>query len=90
MKTIVTTPDVDMSLRTLGPDERRRVHAWFDHLANWDNDSFVRQNSHPLDGIPGVRVLRTSGDLRIFFKMEGDTITIEMVAYRDAILAVAN
>ena len=66
MKNVVTTTPVDLALRTLGPEEARQVHAWFDHLANWDGDPFVRENSHALAGVPGVLVLRTSSDIRIF------------------------
>ena len=63
MKTIVITPEVDLALGTLGSENGRRVRTWFDHLANWDGDSFVRENSHEL---AGVRVLRTSSDIRVF------------------------
>ncbi len=86
MKNVVTTPEVDLALRTLNSDEARRVHAWFLHFANWDNDSFLQANSHVLEDIPGVRVLRTGSDLRIFFSIEGNTITILDVAKKQAIL----
>jgi len=89
MKKVITTPTVDLALRTLGPDEVRRIHAWFDHLANWDGDPFVRENSPTLDEIPGVRVFRTSTDTRIFFTIEGDTITVLDVATKQAIMATA-
>ncbi|SIO66673.1 hypothetical protein SAMN05444166_8175 [Singulisphaera sp. GP187] len=89
MKNVVTTPAVDLALRTLGPDEVRRVHAWFDHLANWDGDPFVRENSHTLAEIPGVHVFRTSTDTRIFFTIEGDTITVLDVAKKQSIMTTA-
>ncbi len=89
MKKVVTAPEVDLKLRTLGPDEVQRIRAWFDHLANWDGDPFVRENSHALAGVPGVRVFRTSTDIRIFFTMEGDTITVLDVARKQAIIATA-
>ena len=89
MKKVVTTPAVDLALRTLGPDEVRRIHAWFDHLANWDGDPFVRENSHALAEVPGVRVFRTSTDTRIFFTIEGDTITVLDVANKQAIMTTA-
>lgn len=89
MKKVVTTPTVDLALRTLGPEDVRRVHAWFDHLANWDDDPFVRENSHALDEVPGVRMFRTSTDTRIFFTIEGDTITVLDVAKKQAILTTA-
>jgi len=89
MKKVVTTPAVDLALRTLGSDEVRRVNAWFSRLANWDGDPFVRDNSHALAGVPGVRVFRTSTDTRIFFTIEGDTITVLDVAKKQAIMTTA-
>jgi hypothetical protein len=86
MKTVVTTAAVDIALRTLDPDGVRRVHAWIDHLRNWDGDETVRKNSLALEGMPGVYVLRTTTDIRIFFKIEGDVITILDVAKKQAIL----
>ena len=85
MKKTVTTPPVDIALRTMDADEVRRVHAWFDHLRNWDDDEYVRSHSHRLVGLPGVYLLKTSTDLRIFFKIDGDTITILDVAKKSAI-----
>ena len=87
MKTVVTTLPVDIALRTLDHDGLQRVNAWFDHLRNWDSDETVRENSYPLKGMPGVFVLRTTTDIRIFFKMEGDSITILDVAKKQSILA---
>ena len=89
MKTLVTTPPVDIALRTLDAEDRRRVHAWFDHLRNWDSDSFVRTHSFPLKSVEGVYVFRTSSDLRIFFRFDGDTITVLDLATKQAILAMA-
>jgi hypothetical protein len=87
MKTVVTTPPVDIALRTLDDDGRQRVHAWFDQLRNWDGDETVRENSYPLKDIPGVYVLRTNTDFRIFFKIEGDTITILDISKKQTIMA---
>ncbi len=89
MKKVILTPAVDVALRTLGPDEVRRLRAWFDHLANWDGDPFVRENSHTLAEVPGVRVFRTSSDTRIFFTIEGDTITVLDVARKQSIMTTA-
>jgi hypothetical protein len=89
MKKVVLAPEVHSALRTLGPDEVRRVEAWFDHLSHWDSDAFVRENSPALPGMPEVRMLRTTTDLRIFFSIEGETITILDVTTKQAILMVA-
>ena len=88
MKKLVTTPPVDIALRMLDTEDRRRVHAWFDHLKNWDNDSFVRSHSVPLETVEDVYVFRTSSDLRIFFRFDGDQIVILDLASKDAILAM--
>jgi mRNA-degrading endonuclease RelE of RelBE toxin-antitoxin system len=86
MKQVVITPPVEIALRSLDSENRRRIHAWFDHLKNWDGDQFVRSRSHKLEGLPDVYVLRTSTDLRIFFRIDGDTITILDVAKRSTIM----
>jgi mRNA-degrading endonuclease RelE of RelBE toxin-antitoxin system len=87
MKKIVITPAVEVALRTLDEENRRHVRSWFDRLANQDEDDFVRSHSHSLSSIPGVQVLKTSTDLRIFFRMEGNTITILDVAMKQSIIA---
>jgi hypothetical protein len=76
MKKLVLAPEVEIALRTLDPEGVQRVHARFDCLKRWDTDEAVRTNSEPLEELPGVYVLRTSTDLRIFCRIEGDTITI--------------
>jgi mRNA-degrading endonuclease RelE of RelBE toxin-antitoxin system len=86
MKKVVTTPSVEVALRTLDNDNRRRVHAWFDQLRNWDGDEFVRSHSHRLDSIPDVYVLKTSTDFRVFFTIHGNTVTIIDIANKQAIL----
>jgi len=89
MKKLIVTPDVEFALTTLRAEEARQVRAWFDHLANWDDDAFVRVNSHALPDVAGVNMLRTSSDYRIFFSLEGDTITVLDVATKQAILRTA-
>ena len=49
----------------------------------------MRENSHKLAEVPGVRVFRTSTDTRIFFTIEGDTITVLDIAKKQAILTTA-
>lgn len=90
MKKIVTTPPVDIALRTLDADDVRRVQAWFDHLRNWDGDEHVRRHSHSLTGVPGVYILKTTTDIRIFFRIDGDTITVLDIAKKSAIVASGN
>lgn len=88
MKTVVTNaPAVELSMRSLDPDGVRRVHAWFHYLERWDEDEVVRKNSVELPDHPGIFVLRTTTDIRIFFRIDGDTITILDVGTKPAILA---
>jgi hypothetical protein len=88
MKKIDSTHAVDIALRSLDPNEVQRVLAWFDKLSRWDEDEAVRTNSLPLPGpgLKGVYVLRTTTDIRIFFTIEGDTITVLDVAKKPTIL----
>ena len=86
-KRIVKNPPVEVALRLLDQDNRQRVFAWFGYLENWDNDEFVRSHSFPLESMPDVLVLQTTTDLRIFFTIQGDTITIIDIAKKQSILA---
>jgi hypothetical protein len=87
MKKLLLAPEVEIALRTLDQEGVRRVNAWFACLQRWDTDEVVRENSAPLEEMPGVYVLRTTTDLRIFFRIEGETITILDIARKAAILA---
>jgi hypothetical protein len=84
---VIQTPPVEIALRTLGPEDRRRVLAWLDHLWNWENDPVVRERSHRLDAAHDVYVLKTSGDFRIFFTLEKDRIVVLDIATRETLLA---
>jgi hypothetical protein len=86
MKKVVLAPDVEIAMRTLDPDGARRVQAWFTYLERWDTDEAVRENSTPLKDLPGVYVMRTTTDIRIFFRIDGDTVTVLDVAKKAAIL----
>ncbi len=86
MKKVVITPAVEIAMRTLDPDGVRRVQSWFSYLERWDTDETVRKNSVPLEELPGVYMMRTSTDIRIFFRIDGDTVTILDIAKKAAIL----
>jgi len=87
MKKVITTLPVDIALRALDTDGVRKVYAWVDHLRNWDGDEFVRTHSHSLEGVSGVYVLKTSTDIRIFFKIDGNTITVLDIAKKPSIMS---
>jgi hypothetical protein len=87
MKKLVTTQTADIGLSSLNAENVRRVQGWFNHLKNWDNDAYVRGRSHKLDEVPGVYILLTNTDLRIFFRIDGDTVTVLSIASKATILA---
>jgi hypothetical protein len=87
MKKIIYAPAVELSMSSLNPDGVRRVQAWFDYLSRWDEDESVRKHSLALPGHEGVQVLRTITGIWIFFRIDGDTITVLDVARNSAIVA---
>ena len=86
MDLIISHP-AEIALNTLGEDDRRKIHAWFDHLRNWETDQFVQSKSRKLDlaGDESVYVLRTSTDLRLFFILGSDRIEVIDIARRDSL-----
>lgn len=90
MKKLVLEPAVEIAMRTLDPDGVRRVHAWLSYLERWDTDEAVRRNSEPLREIPGVYVMRTTTDIRIFFRIDGDTVTVLDIAKKAAIMTTGD
>jgi hypothetical protein len=89
MKKLIISPRVDISMASLDPEGAKRLLGWFDDLRRWDEDEAVRKNSVLLDSIPGVFVMRTSTDIRIFFRIDGDTVTVLNAATTAAIFASA-
>ncbi len=87
MNVILTEP-VEISLRTLGEEGRRIVGAWFDHLKNWETDEYVRSHSHQLDSNDNVYVLKTSTDIRIFFRLKKPDIVVLDIARKATIMGV--
>ena len=79
---VVVNHAAQIALATLTDEDRRRVHAWFDHLKNWDHDETVRSNSKRLSvaGEDNVYVLRTTTDLRIFFVLRKESIEVIDIA----------
>jgi hypothetical protein len=88
MKKVILSSAVKIAISSLDADGTRQVQAWFDRLQRWDEDEVVRKNSVLLDSLPGVYFMRTTTDIRIFFRIDGDTITVLDVAKKAAILAV--
>lgn len=76
---VIKTRAVDMDLRTLDEDDRRKLFSWFDHLGNWENDPQVREMAKPTVD-RDTYALNTSDDMRIFFKLNEADSQIEIVA----------
>jgi hypothetical protein len=74
-------------LRTLGAEDRQEVIAWLDHLRNWDNDASVRSHAKRVNSSDNVYVLKTTGDFRIFFRLEQNRIVILDIATKATILS---
>ena len=84
---VVLSHGAEINLATLGDEDRRKVHAWMDHLRNWEKDSFVRSRSMKID-VPGpeeVFVLKTSTDLRIFFVLHATCLEVTDIARQSSL-----
>jgi mRNA-degrading endonuclease RelE of RelBE toxin-antitoxin system len=86
MKRVIITRSVQVALRSLDEANHDRIQSWFNRLANWDEDHSVRNHAHRLDAFPGVHMMKTGSDLRIFFKVDQDTITILDIGKKQSIL----
>jgi hypothetical protein len=86
MNVTVAEP-VQIALRNLSDDDRRRVWAWIDNLKRWDTDPFIKQHSRKLDAGDNVYMLLTSTDVRLFFALTGDEITVLDAAKKSTIIS---
>lgn len=86
---IATELPVEIALRTLDEDDRRRVTALIQALENWENDQSLRDRSQRLDTADDIYVLKTSTDLRIFFRvlLDRGKIVVLDIANKKTILA---
>jgi hypothetical protein len=73
-----------IAYNSLGPDDRRRVDSWFDHLRNWGNDEFIRSKARRLNSEEGIYVLPTSTDILIAFSIASDIVKIISIFRKDA------
>ncbi len=83
---VLQTPPVEIALRTLGPQDRQEVLAWFDNLRNWESDSWLRSRAKQVNPSDNVYVLKTGGEFRIFFRLEQDQIVVLDLATKATIL----
>jgi hypothetical protein len=82
---VIQTQPVEIALRTLDEEDRRKVEAWFERLKNWEKDASVRERSQKLPSADGVYVLKTTGRFVIFFRLEQDRIVLLDIATKRTI-----
>ncbi len=79
MKLVKTEP-VEIGLRMLGDDDRRKVWAWIEHLANWETDAIIREHSRLIDPVENLYLLTTNTEYRVFFRLEDAQIVLLDIA----------
>lgn len=69
--------NAEISLLTLGAEDRSHYFGLIDRLKGWKDDPQIRDHSKPLPGDEGLFVFMSpSEEVVITFKPEGDTIVI--------------
>lgn len=72
---------------SLGPEDRRLVDAWFDHLRNWQTDEFVRSRSRRLKPDDELYAFQTSSDdIGLGFRINGSDLTVVSIFRREWLL----
>jgi mRNA-degrading endonuclease RelE of RelBE toxin-antitoxin system len=84
---VTVAESAQIVLRNLSDDDRRKVWAWINNLERWETDPFVKQHSKKVDAGQNVYMLLTSTDVRIFFALEKDSITVLDVAKKATIIS---
>jgi hypothetical protein len=79
------TEHARIALATLGPEDRRLVDAWLDHLKNWWNDDYIRSKSSRLKPDEEIYVFQTSTDLMIAFEIAGDKVIVLSIFSQDTL-----
>ena len=70
------TEQAQIAYSSLGPEDRRVIDAWFDHLKNWQNDEFIRSHSRRVASAEGTYLFMTGRDLVIAFKIADDEVIV--------------
>ena len=79
------TEHAKIARATLGPEDRRLVDAWFDHLRNWHNDEFIRSRSRLLKPKESVYTFETSSDIIIAFEIRENLVTVLSIFRKDSL-----
>jgi hypothetical protein len=75
----------EIAYSTLGPEDRRLVDAWCDHLRNWRNDEFIRSRSKRLDSDEELYAFETSSDIVLVFKIVGKKVIVLSIFRKEAL-----
>lgn len=79
MATVLLTPEAQDQFDALPTAIRARIDALFRRLRNWPNVSGAK----PLRGGLANRWRMRTGDYRVQFRIEGETVVVEKVGHRD-------
>ena len=79
MATVVTTPEALEQLGRLPAEIVARVERLYERLEKWPNVSGAK----PLRGRLARRWRIRTGDYRLQFRVEADTVIVEKVGHRD-------
>jgi mRNA-degrading endonuclease RelE of RelBE toxin-antitoxin system len=77
--TVVTTPDAFRQLDRLPPEVVARMGKLYERLEKWPNVSGAK----PLQGRLARRWRLRTGDYRLQFRVEGETVIVEKIGHRD-------
>lgn len=87
---VIQTLPVEIALRTLGQEDRQEVLAWIGHLANWENDTWLRKHARLVNSSDDVYLLKTRRDFCIFFRLEADRIVLLDLTTKATLAAFAH
>lgn len=83
------TDQATIAYTSLGPEDRRLVDAWLDHLRNWRNDEFIRARSQRLASDQDIYVFQTSTGIVIAFTLAGNQVRVLSLFRKEALQAFA-
>jgi mRNA-degrading endonuclease RelE of RelBE toxin-antitoxin system len=79
MATVVTTPEALQQLDRLPPEIIARIERLLQRLQSWPQVSGAK----PLSGRLAGRWRLRTGDYRVQFCVEGETVIVEKIGHRD-------
>ena len=79
MVNVVITPQAAKDIDGLPKAIRARIHKIVERLRNWPDVSGVKQLSGNLAGHYRIR----TGDYRLQFRVDGESLAVERVGHRD-------